>query len=282
MIKAEPYNSFKGWLLTTLLLGLPFLTMATSEDSYQDEIAEISQETIYVDSTQASADDSTLVWAEMEADSIETPTITGPNLAIIKMTDKANKFIKNEKKHNTYGPCGRITKIKSTQKISINRDFKIPSIDISSYIIKFVAIIALVTLIIMVIINIRWNKNKSNSKDTKGSDIDEENIYNRNFQMELKKFLQEKNYKEAIKMVYIETLYTLNKRGVIKWQLAKTPAEYYYEIKHKDIKNEFLSMTSTILSVRYGNAIADEEMYNQVSEWGKNIFKLSSIIAKRK
>ncbi|HPV63535.1 MAG TPA: hypothetical protein PLY22_06305 [Fervidobacterium sp.] len=267
--------------MTFIFISIPLLALPYTAES--DEESEMLDSNEYVNSDTINPEDSS--YAEVAVDSSESyiPP-TGGQLAEIKMTDNANKFIQNTKDltYNKYGPYGKLEKVNTSKKISLDKDFKIPNLDISSYIIKFIVILVIVLFIILIITNFYWRFGKSGKDKNKTSDDDEESIYNRKFQTELQKLLQAKNYKEAIKVVYLETLYNLNEKGLIKWELAKTPAEYYYEIKNKNIKTDFLSMTSIFLSVRYGNEMADEEMFQKVSEERNNIFKISSQLATRK
>ncbi|MCB9018417.1 MAG: hypothetical protein WCQ55_04660 [Paludibacteraceae bacterium] len=194
----------------------------------------------------------------------------------ISMTEKVSKSINDLKKipYNQYGPYGKLEKVSASKKISMDNDFKLPHFDINRYIILFVVILVVIFFFIILIINIFC---MSSSKRKKKKDItNEDDIHNRNFNTELQMMIKEGNYKEAIKIVYLETLYKLNEKHLIKWELAKTPAEYYYEIKNKNIKTDFLQMTSIFLSVRYGNKEADKDMFLQVTGQRDRILKINS------
>ena len=92
-------------------------------------------------------------------------------------------------------------------------------------------------------------------------DIEEENIHRIDFDREISSALDSKDYRLAVRLVYLQTLRLLSDNKQINWQIHKTPTEYLYEVKDKDIKSPFRELTNNFLQVRYGNYNASYELY---------------------
>ncbi|MDR2916994.1 MAG: DUF4129 domain-containing protein [Tannerella sp.] len=92
-------------------------------------------------------------------------------------------------------------------------------------------------------------------------DIEEENIHQINFDKEISLALNKGDYRLAIRLLYLQTLRFLSDNKLIDWQIHKTPTEYLYEIKNKEMKLPFWELTNHFLQVRYGNYKASSELY---------------------
>ena len=92
-------------------------------------------------------------------------------------------------------------------------------------------------------------------------DIEEVNIHGIDFDKEISSALNNGDYRLAIRFTYLQTLRFLSDNQQIDWQIHKTPTEYLYEIKNKDMKQPFRDLTNRFLQVRYGNYSASHELY---------------------
>ncbi|MBQ7423037.1 MAG: DUF4129 domain-containing protein [Prevotella sp.] len=97
----------------------------------------------------------------------------------------------------------------------------------------------------------------------------EDTIYGIDFEAEIARAMARKDYKEAVRMVYLQTLRRLSDDGMINWQIYKTPSQYKKEVP----SSAFSRFTDDFIRVRYGNFEADaalvEGMQTLQSEIGK-------------
>jgi hypothetical protein len=103
--------------------------------------------------------------------------------------------------------------------------------------------------------------------------VEEENIHKIDFDSEISKSLANENYRLAIRLVYLQTLRHLSDNKLIDWQIHKTPTEYLFEIKDKEIKQPFRKLTNHFLQVRYGNYPASLPLYETMRELQSSIKK---------
>jgi hypothetical protein len=92
-------------------------------------------------------------------------------------------------------------------------------------------------------------------------ETEEENIHGIDFGREIADALDKGNYRLAIRMTYLHTLRILSDGKLIDWQIHKTPTEYLYEIRNKEIRPPFRELTTHFLQVRYGNYEASPELF---------------------
>ncbi|MDR1781021.1 MAG: DUF4129 domain-containing protein [Tannerella sp.] len=90
--------------------------------------------------------------------------------------------------------------------------------------------------------------------------VEEENIYEIDFESELDTALATANYRQAVRIIYLQALRFAADRKWIDWQIFKTPTEYTYEFRPAQLKAIFRSMTNSFLQVRYGNFRATNEL----------------------
>lgn len=87
--------------------------------------------------------------------------------------------------------------------------------------------------------------------------VAEDTIYGVDFARAIDAALSRGDYREAVRLLYLQTLKRLNEEGRIDWQLYKTPTQYIYEVKSP----AFRQLTHHFLRVRYGNFEADETLF---------------------
>lgn len=103
--------------------------------------------------------------------------------------------------------------------------------------------------------------------------VAEETIYGVDFNSEINNALSRKDYQLAVRLVYLQTLKHLSDFRCIDWQTYKTPTEYLYEMKRKELNDEFRQLTNRFLMVRYGNFEATESTYETVKNLQQIIWK---------
>lgn len=112
---------------------------------------------------------------------------------------------------------------------------------------------------------------RSKKTTTLPYNVEEENIHEIDFDKEISAALDKRNYRLAIRMIYLQTLRLLSDNKFIDWQIHKTPTEYLYEVGIKEIKQPFRELTNHFLQVRYGNYTASPERFDTMSDIRKQI-----------
>jgi len=105
--------------------------------------------------------------------------------------------------------------------------------------------------------------------------VEEENIHKIFFEDKISAALQNRDYRLAIRLLYLQTLRFLSISGLIDWQLYKTPMEYLYELKNKEIRQPFRVLTNHFLQIRYGNYPASIDLYVKLLDLQTNIKQLA-------
>ena len=110
-------------------------------------------------------------------------------------------------------------------------------------------------------------------QETLAQDGDEavDNIYGVDFDAALAQALAAENYREAIRVVYLQTLKTLADARLIDWQPFKTPSQYVRELAAPASAPAFRSLTAHFLRVRYGNFPATRALYDDVQALRKEV-----------
>ena len=104
--------------------------------------------------------------------------------------------------------------------------------------------------------------------------VEEENIHRINFAQDIESALQCRDYRLAIRLLYLQTLRFLSDNSLIDWQIHKTPTEYLYEIKNQEMRPSFRLFTNHFLHVRYGNYQASSELFETMRELQAGIKQL--------
>jgi len=94
--------------------------------------------------------------------------------------------------------------------------------------------------------------------------VHEDTIYGVDFQTEIDAAIARMDYKEATRLLYLQTLKYLTDNEWIDWQLYKTPTQYIYEVKSESRRELFRQFTNRFLRVRYGNFEATEQLFQEM------------------
>ncbi len=106
-------------------------------------------------------------------------------------------------------------------------------------------------------------------------DVEEENIHEIDFEQDISSALNAGNYRLATRLKYLQTLRCLSDSNSILWQIHKTPTEYLYEIRNKEIKQSFRELTQHFLRIRYGNYNATATLFDTVDELHRKITSIN-------
>lgn len=92
-----------------------------------------------------------------------------------------------------------------------------------------------------------------------------ENIHEIDFEDELDDAISNRNYRLAVRLLYLKCLKQLSDRNLIQWQIDKTNKAYYYELTQKPQRDAFGSLTRRFEYVWYGNFKVDEQAFNDIN-----------------
>lgn len=98
---------------------------------------------------------------------------------------------------------------------------------------------------------------------------DEDTIYGIDFDQAIAAALAKGDYREAVRMIYLQTLKALSDSAQIDWQPYKTPTQYTKEVTTGD----FRTFTNHFLRVRYGNFEATQALSDEMKRLQTEILK---------
>lgn len=124
--------------------------------------------------------------------------------------------------------------------------------------------IAIIFLVLWFIYRKRPELFMRSPKASLAYEVHEDSIYGVDFDAQIREALTRKDYKEASRLLYLQTLRELSDNEYIIWELYKTPTEYIYELKPENGRETFRVLTNTFLKVRYGNFDITESVYTDM------------------
>lgn len=92
-----------------------------------------------------------------------------------------------------------------------------------------------------------------------------ENIHEINFDYDIESALAQRNFKLAVRLLYLHSLKQLNDAGLIHWQIDKTNTAYINELTNADQRQSFGLLTRQFEYVWYGNFPIDEQAFRSIN-----------------
>ena len=90
--------------------------------------------------------------------------------------------------------------------------------------------------------------------------VEQDNIYGIDFDAELARAEADGDWRQGVRLVYLQTLRRLSDAAVIDWQPSKTPAQYEREVGQA----AFSELSRHFVRVRYGNFEATEPLFAEM------------------
>ncbi len=141
---------------------------------------------------------------------------------------------------------------------------------VSGGLIKYLAIIALVGLVVFIVLKIIGADLKIFSRKSQIVEVpyneSDDNIHEINFNEEIEKAIVNANYRLAVRLLYLRTLKKLSDKDLIHWLPEKTNQTYISEINDSDKKKEFSKLTHQFEYVWYGEFFIDKENFNAIKD----------------
>ncbi len=82
--------------------------------------------------------------------------------------------------------------------------------------------------------------------------IGDDNIHNISFDEAIQEAINSGNYRQAIRLLYLQSLKTLSDKSFIDWQINKTNSDYLTEVKERPWNTLFRSLTYSFEYTWYG------------------------------
>ena len=99
----------------------------------------------------------------------------------------------------------------------------------------------------------------------------EQNLMRADLQKLLDNFINDKDYRSAIRVQYLQVLQTLSKQKKIEWAKDKTNFEYYKELRDKKLAQTFESTTLIYERAWFGRQDISLERFNALTVYSDNL-----------
>lgn len=93
---------------------------------------------------------------------------------------------------------------------------------------------------------------------------DEENLFRTNYDTLLQKYISEKNYRFAVRVLYLQLLKTLSEKELIIFQPQLTNTHYLQQLYNAPFYNRFLTVTRHYEYIWYGEFVISETSFEKV------------------
>ena len=91
-----------------------------------------------------------------------------------------------------------------------------------------------------------------------------ENIHEINFETAIEEAVTQRNFRLAVRLLYLQTLKRLTDANLIAWKPDKTNRQYVYEMANSPFHADFEYLTTQFEFVWYGDFPVDEARFQQV------------------
>jgi hypothetical protein len=92
-----------------------------------------------------------------------------------------------------------------------------------------------------------------------------ENIHEINFDDAVENALADKNYRLAVRLLYLRCLKQLNDANLISWRIEKTNFTYLNELEDPEYKKQFGQLTTRFEYVWYGDFPVDGQIFQNIN-----------------
>ncbi len=96
--------------------------------------------------------------------------------------------------------------------------------------------------------------------------VNYEDIHSINFDEAIQQAIDDKNFRLAVRLLYLQSLKNLTDKGKINWQINKTNFHYLRELSDTNHQPEFLRLTKEFENNWYGNIPVEESGFNSLKQ----------------
>ncbi|GAB3896286.1 hypothetical protein GCM10028803_13710 [Larkinella knui] len=93
-----------------------------------------------------------------------------------------------------------------------------------------------------------------------------ENIHEIDFEQQIDAAVAQRNYRLAVRLLYLQTLKHLSNHNLIDWKPNKTNRSYVYELAQSPLQPEFETLTTQFEYIWYGDFPITEERFKPLQE----------------
>ncbi|MDH5598019.1 MAG: hypothetical protein OEY34_02780 [Cyclobacteriaceae bacterium] len=108
-----------------------------------------------------------------------------------------------------------------------------------------------------------FSRNRGNIQEY---EIENEDIHSINYEKEIETALSNKQFRAAIRLLYLRSLRDLSEAHKIEWSDGKTNYDYYLEIENSAMRNAFADLSLQFNYVWYGNYTPSMEIFRHAEE----------------
>lgn len=132
-------------------------------------------------------------------------------------------------------------------------------------VIVITVIVLLIYLIILRIAGVDYRKILGKKEiDTPEIDIYTENVHKMNFEYLITNAIKNKDYRLAVRFLYLKNLKQLSDKEIIDWNSNKTNYSYQYEISDSSLRSKFLETTLIFDYIWYGEFPVSENSFEEI------------------
>lgn len=134
---------------------------------------------------------------------------------------------------------------------------------------QYVLLIAIAGLVIWLLYkaDVLANLFPGRAKNTGlGYETLDENIHQINFSDRINEAIESRNYRLAVRLLYLQTLKSLADSGLIRWQPDKTNRQYAYELTGNPKRLSFEQLTTQFEYAWYGDFPVDEARFSSIRQ----------------
>lgn len=253
-------------ILLITFLSMPCMVMA------QDEEYEKVADTVVAPATDDEATE-TIVGADDYTQEAETPA--QPELRVVP-DSSVNKLKQDESFAYANDPA-YWTKEKEQQEVRSGRSFWDYFYEFfSGNGVRTVTYIILGVIFVLIIYRIVVVNNlfmtAASRRRTETTEEPETEIDDNNLDAKIQAAIQERNYRAAIRFMYIKSLRSLHEKGWIRYHAQATNNEYISQVHPYGVGNEFRFLTHVYEYVWYGEFALSEEQFNRVQQNFQHFF----------
>jgi hypothetical protein len=251
---------FRYFFLTTLCIA--FFVGCRAQDM-EDSLREvIVQDTIYQNNT-ATSNENYQFKEPTQATRVEHRSVSGTELRKLK-SDEDYWYI------NQKPPRGdRETATPDVNEKGKKEEKKSGGIFVARWlnILLWVVLIGGFTALLIWFLstsNIRLFRKKPSAVDEVTEDQQTEDIFELNFEKEIQKAVDAKNYRTAVRLLYLRTLRDLSNRNLISYTHEKTNSDYLFQLAGTSYYKNFFRLTRNFDYTWYGQFELSQDSFGMI------------------
>jgi hypothetical protein len=144
----------------------------------------------------------------------------------------------------------------------------------SAALVRYLIIAALAVFIILTLLKVKpqWLFFKNKEKPVAGFEFEEAELLQSNLDELAEKEIKNRNYRAAIRYLFLKLLKQLDEKEIIRLGIQKTNRDYLYEAGNSSCSSDFRKLSIMYEFTWYGKFRIEETLFEKVYKDFKNIF----------